>query len=253
MKAIAFNMNGKMAHFRKYYSNSTALSYMIPPITTIKGIIAGLLGYERDSYYEIFSKERCKTGIVVRSPIKKMSQTMNLLKVESLRDLSGAGLNRTQNDTEFIIPRDIRNGIVSYRIFFHHEEEQLMEELQSLLCTDQCCYQSKGIHLSMGSMQCQGWISEAVSCMLTQRKADSDEIPLVGIIPKETVVQIDPIKNPGLDLLKEETLVEFGPGRTLTENSKREVLVNMRDIPLLMKLKEETIYYEAEGRNIMIF
>lgn len=252
MKAIAFNINGKMAHFRKYYSNSTALSYMIPPIMTVKGMVAGILGYERDSYYEMFSKQRCKVGLVVQSPIKKMTQTMNLLKVESLRDLSGAGLNRTQNDTEFIIPRDIRDGLVSYRIFFHHEQEQLMEELCSLLCTEQPCYRSKGIHLSLGSMQCQGWISESSPCMLVQRKVEVDEVPLVGIIPKETVKQIDPMKNPGLDILKEETIVEFGPDRTLTEDSKREILVNMRDIPLLVKLKEETVYYEAENQNMML-
>lgn len=44
MKALTFCINGKMAHFRKYYSNSSVLSYLLPPVTTVKGILAGLLG-----------------------------------------------------------------------------------------------------------------------------------------------------------------------------------------------------------------
>ncbi|HBM79479.1 MAG TPA: CRISPR-associated protein Cas5, partial [Clostridiaceae bacterium] len=59
MQVISLHFKGKMAHFRKYYSNSSALSYFIPPRTTIIGIVAGFLGYERDTYYEDFSLENC--------------------------------------------------------------------------------------------------------------------------------------------------------------------------------------------------
>ena len=63
MEILAFNIRGKFAHFRKFYSNSSALSYFIPPRTTIIGLIAGMLGLERDSYYEDFSLDNCDTGV----------------------------------------------------------------------------------------------------------------------------------------------------------------------------------------------
>ena len=42
MKILTFRLQGKMAHFRRYYSNSSALTYTIPPRTTVLNI-AGLL------------------------------------------------------------------------------------------------------------------------------------------------------------------------------------------------------------------
>ena len=83
LSVIAFDIKGKMAHFRKYYSNSSCLSYFIPPRTTIIGIIAGLLGRPRDEYYEEFSLEQCNIGIAVLSSLKKIIYKVNYLHVES--------------------------------------------------------------------------------------------------------------------------------------------------------------------------
>lgn len=251
MRVLTFHLNGKMAHFRKYYSNSTALSYMLPPLTTVKGILAGVLGYERDSYYGDFSAENCKIGIVVEKPIKKMTQTMNLLKVESLNDLSGAGLNRTQNDMEFIIPRNIRLDEISYRIYCHHKNPDILDALEALLCEEHF-YRSRGINVCLGSMQCQGRISGGEMMTLRERIAGESEVSIFGSLPKESIAMIDPRSNTELDILKEETIIEFGGGRILTENSKKDILANMRSGPLKLRLKPGTVYYEAGERNIFL-
>ena len=70
LKIFSFHLRGKMAHFRKYYSNSSALSYFIPPRTTVVGILAGLLGRERDTYYNEFSLKKCNIALAIQSPIK---------------------------------------------------------------------------------------------------------------------------------------------------------------------------------------
>ena len=51
MDLLVFDISGKFAHFRKYYTNSSSLTYLVPPRTSIYGLIAGILGLERDSYY----------------------------------------------------------------------------------------------------------------------------------------------------------------------------------------------------------
>ncbi|MCS7245973.1 MAG: CRISPR-associated protein Cas5, partial [candidate division WOR-3 bacterium] len=45
---ISFELKGKFAHFRAFYSNATAISYYFPPRTTLVGLVAGILGRERD-------------------------------------------------------------------------------------------------------------------------------------------------------------------------------------------------------------
>ena len=74
MEVLIFDLSGKMAHFRKYYTNSSSLTYYFPPRTVIIGLIAGLIGKERDSYYEIFSKDKAYVGISIKSNIQSRRQ-----------------------------------------------------------------------------------------------------------------------------------------------------------------------------------
>ena len=90
MKILTFRLQGKMAHFRRYYSNSSALTYTIPPRTTVIGIVAGLLGYPRDSYYDFFSLDHCRIALTIGSRLKKQMQKMNLLMIKSPNDLNGS-------------------------------------------------------------------------------------------------------------------------------------------------------------------
>jgi len=82
MEVITFDVCGKFAHFRKFYSNSSALTHFVPPRTTIIGIIAGILGIERDTYYEEFSLANCDIGVRLLTRVKKSIQKLKYLKVE---------------------------------------------------------------------------------------------------------------------------------------------------------------------------
>lgn len=252
MRGITFCVNGKMAHFRKYYSNSTALSYTVPPVTTVKGILAGLLGCPRDSYYENFSDARCKVGIIVEKPVKKLSQTVNLLKVESLNDLSGDGKNRTQNNMEFLFPKDLRDGYLSYRIYFWHEDDELMERLIECVCTEQKHYNSQGISLALGAAQCLGWISDGRVVELEPMEAGTEELDVSGVILKDRIGRLLPTGMETMALMKEETITEFDQDRRLTLGSKKEILVNLDREPLHVVLKEGTIYY-SDGERRFLF
>ena len=78
---LSFKLYGKFAHFRKFYTNSSSLSYLVPPRTVIIGILGSLLKLPRDSYYEIFNEDVCKVSaaIVEGTVIKKITQSINML------------------------------------------------------------------------------------------------------------------------------------------------------------------------------
>jgi len=129
-KIIIFDLEGAIAHFRKFYTNSSSLSYAFPPRTVIIGLIAGILGFERDSYYDKFNTENCKIALSVRTPIRKLMQTVNYIRTKDTRELTGSG-GYTQVPVEFVLP--LNADFLRYRIYFLHKDEKIMENLRERL------------------------------------------------------------------------------------------------------------------------
>lgn len=123
---LIFDVWGKMAHFRKYYTNSSSLSYSFPPPTTLVGMIAGILGYERDSYYEKFSMDKVKIAVKINNRVRKTMQTVNHVRTKSFSEFNGSG-GHTQVPFELILPTDNR---ISYRIYFAHKDKEIVKNLK---------------------------------------------------------------------------------------------------------------------------
>lgn len=155
---ISFDLCGKIAHFRKFYSNSSALTHSIPPRTTILGIIGAIIGEARDSYYD--SLDDLLIGIQVITKGRKIFQKFNYIKVEDDKqwniDLyAGIAENRTQTSVELIIPDNIRDSDLCYRIFVgtvngnHPKYLVLKEHLKADLCE---------FGISLGSAHLLGYV-----------------------------------------------------------------------------------------------
>jgi CRISPR-associated protein Cas5h len=115
---LCFDWCGKMAHFRKFYANSSALSYSIPPRTTVLGLLAAILGLERDTYYDTI--DQWLIGIETLSPVRKIFQKFNYLKFNDsvkLDEFAGIADNRTQISTELLLPTNLRTDLVRFRIY----------------------------------------------------------------------------------------------------------------------------------------
>lgn len=147
MEIISFDIVGKQAHFRKFYSNSTALSFTIPPRTTIMGMIANIMGIERDSYYNDFASDKIRISLGVKSKLKKTIHRLNYLKIESHKDLKGRK-GRTQIPVEIISGHDMRKDDVSYRIYlsYHNKGKNIFNIIKALLLTKTPIY-----NLSLGA------------------------------------------------------------------------------------------------------
>jgi CRISPR-associated protein Cas5h len=116
MEVLAFDLVGKMAHFRKYYANNTALSFGLPPRTTLMGVLAAILGLPRDTYYAALSSQHLRLGVGARVPLKKAFHRLNYLKVEGSRDLDGSK-GRIQLPFEVVTGYDLARDMVRYRVY----------------------------------------------------------------------------------------------------------------------------------------
>lgn len=171
MEVLQIDLNGKMAHFRKYYANNTALTYSIPPRTTIMGMLAAMLGLPKDEYYTRLSSNKIRIGIALRSPVKKTFHRLNFLKITSIgnlktdmekeksfsSDFRGSG-GHIQTPFEIVTGLHLQHDEVCYRLFIAavDTEESIFRRLKECVLSRQTYY-----NLSFGIAGFSAYISDA--------------------------------------------------------------------------------------------
>lgn len=70
---LSFTIDSSWGHFRRVEGNVVADTYGIPPRTTITGLLSAILGFKRNSYYQVFGGENSKISIELRSDSRTMS------------------------------------------------------------------------------------------------------------------------------------------------------------------------------------
>lgn len=136
---VVFDLTGPMAHFRKYYTNSSSLTYGFPPRTVLMGIVAAILGMERDSYYQTL--DRGYFSVAVKVPGRRLMQTVNYTrtKKEDLGVLRKFGIvPGTQIPLELLLPDGIHHRLC-FRVFFSHPDRDLLAETAQRL-QEGCSY-----------------------------------------------------------------------------------------------------------------
>lgn len=128
-EVLIFDIKGYAGHFRKFYTNSSSLSYSVPPRTTISGIIAAILGLKRDTYYDDFNVDNADIGIRKNSKTRKILQSVNYMKIQTKKHFEFPE-NHTQIPFEIILGEE---GFISYRIYFSTHNQDIMNELERRL------------------------------------------------------------------------------------------------------------------------
>lgn len=248
MEIISFDIIGKFAHFRKFYSNSTALSFTIPPRTTLMGMLGAILGKERDSYYEDFASDKILLSVGVKSKLKKSFHRVNFLDVKSVGDFRGKG-GRIQTPLEVITAEDLRKQDVVYRVFIGHTEEgqNIFEQIKEKLLNKE-----QQFNLTLGIANFSASIQNVVYYPTTSVKEQ---------VVKGTIVELNSIANSeDVDELKidlkdynfiEEDLLpaDFLANFNREVKSMNSVLFTQEDIPLKVQLTG-TYFEITDGANI---
>lgn len=222
MRGVVFDIEGKFAHFRKVYTNSSSLSYTVPPRTTIQGIIAAVLGYERDSYYS-YMDSTLHISVKKNNPTYKMTQTLNYIKAESTSDLYKPK-NHTQIPLEVISSR----LNVSYRIYVGGDSFTDMDVLIKRL--------KEGRYVFPPTLGTAFFLADIKFISEVQfKKCDNS-----AFTPISSVVMADSVQEIKLDemaLLREKMPRAFGENRTLKAMESYYIEDNCRKITV--KLKNE--------------
>ncbi len=131
---FAFDWKGYMAHFRQLDANSSSLSYSFPPPTVVCGMLAGIIGIEKDEYYEEFSPESVRVGVQIVTPPRKLMQTINYIFAKSPQDLNMSGENQhTQIPAELLVNKAFPNEPLHYRVFVKVKDHGLFEHIVAAL------------------------------------------------------------------------------------------------------------------------
>lgn len=146
-RAVEFTIRGKWAHFGRIDTTTVKQSYRIIPPTTAMGLVAALLGYSRDSYYDAFSKQNAAFSIIVDSPIDPFQLAKLDLSTagEDFESGRGKGVLRnfisresTLGDRQQRLYEYLRDP--SYRIFVSLNDDEVHNDLVDRLAAKKFAY-----------------------------------------------------------------------------------------------------------------
>jgi len=130
MKILAFDIYGDYAHFRKYYTTTSPLTFSFPPPPTIAGILGAIYGVPKNKNLKIFGYDNCQIALQILNSVKKVRMGINLINTKDNKYfLLLKAKNhepRTQIRTEFV-------KSPSYRVFVKHRDEKFFNELAKFI------------------------------------------------------------------------------------------------------------------------
>ena len=208
---VAFDLVGPMAHFRKFYTNSSSLSYHVPPRTTLMGVIAALLGWRRDTYYQRLSLDKARIGVALRAPVRTIIQTVNLLQTK-LEDWHGREA-RTQIPAEWVLPKETApSSLLRYRVFFQHEDAGITRSVAERVSIPRYAYP-----LFLGAAFCPAWVENGRLYEEDEIRWASDTQPALvdTVVLTNRITESSRLVAPGIRILPDQMPLDFHPDRTL--------------------------------------
>lgn len=253
MEIIQFDIVGKCAHFRKYYTNNTAFTYSLPPRTTIMGILAAIAGMERDSYYEALASDKIDIGIAVRSPIKKSFHRLNFLSIKSVGDIRksfdsdfrGMAGNPIQTPFEIVTGHHMGKDSICYRVFLGRREagKDIFDSLKEKLLMRDFVYAP-----TLGVASFQASITAPViytSEQVVEKQADNEYLSFDSAVASENVTDLL-FEKEGNAFVEEELLpADFTANYNREMSKMSRVLFTTAGIPLKVRLTGN--YFVMQG------
>lgn len=227
---ISFTVEGMMGQFRKYYTTVTSLTYAFPPRNTIAGIIAAILGLEKDSYYDLFSRNNAKIALQILNPVRKVSFSTNYLDTDQLSYRRFRGEGMVPSRIEYVM--SLNGGSLKYKIFLEHKDTKLVEILRTKMKEGKSHYP-----LSLGTANCLASMSD-FEYMDTEilRLTNEEDFEVITVM-RQDQIKIDPIKNTGRRIMIEERVPPDFKGNRLATSKSSNYVYEAECKPLVVSLK----------------
>ncbi len=251
-RLLIFDLKGPLGHFRKFYTNASSLTYAFPPRTVVTGLIAGLLGRERDAYYEEFGTDRCKVGISIQSAVKKIMQTVNYIRTKdndgfgsfqgALKTFISRRLVSYPTLIEMVMPTENHKKI-TYRVYFSHSDDALMEELHARVKQGRFVYPPYlGLSELLAGVEFVAFIGKEHLRQISPKNL----VELSSVCNLKIIEDLEfQEKYPSLQYVEEKMPLEFGKGREIRRHGN--FLHEQKGRPVCAVLKTACLEIDYEG------
>jgi len=161
-RCLSLTVRGPWGHFRRVEGNVVKQTYRIMPRTTVAGLLAGVLGIERDGYYDLFGPTVSRIAIDPVSPLRTLNMPMNTLStadgdLQSINPygkitvkLPNPAKLRQQHNYEVLVDPE-------YRIDVAISDEDIYQELREMLAAGKSHYvPSLGLSEHLAEIEFEG-------------------------------------------------------------------------------------------------
>lgn len=222
---VVFDIVGAQAMFRRFYTNSSSLTYAFPPRPTLVGLIAGMMGIERGTYARLLDPEHLMIGVSLRSRIRTLIQTVNYVRTKAAGEFDGSA-GGTQTPIEWVLP-DGGERMIRYRVYVSHIDPEWLRTFDHMLSHQAWVYPP---YLGM---------SECVAVAIRVAWIDSyKEIPAGSLVVCRTAVPAEALEelvqlSDGLELSRDRVPRHLDDDRRLMETG--EVLIDRQGRPIIAR------------------
>lgn len=229
---LVFDISGRIGHFRKVWTTTSALTYTFPTYSATAGILGAIIGLDNmkpcigiteEQYLDVFCKKDFEFAIQLKSRIRKTSNMLavNILDTSAtLHDSKSGKINRTQHFMEILVNPE-------YRIYVFCKNKEKKPYFDTLL---DCISKHRTVYtVNLGSANFLADF-KFVGTFNYQKKRNNKVIPVLSVVPRSKITKLEIYE--GAEYMCEERFV-----------------INMS------KTREcdyEDVYYERNGKPIYI-
>jgi len=251
-ETLVFDIVGTMAHFRRFYSSATPLSYYFPPRNTVMGMIAAILGYERDSYYDELSRDKLGIALSVMSEPRKLLLPTNYLDTDTINEDRLRGGSKKPTNIEYVFP--IFNELV-YRIYVVVLDDTIKKDVIDRL---ECMIKNKrSIYpLSLGPANCLAetkYLTYTNAELLDYNIYKNDHMQVSTVIPKDMIADEGIRFTQDRKIILEERLPPDFGGKRDVKGKSRNYIFECSGKPIEVRLKESKDVFNVRIDDEMIY
>ncbi len=229
MRALRFLLKGKFAHFRRFYTNSSSLTYPVPPPPTLRGLMGAALGLDPEIYPDYLAEARF--SVRPAGAWRTLMQTANLLYVTGPGDVTG-NQGHTQVPTQFLVPPELVGQNLAFEVLvLHPEVEKLVRALLHPVYP-----------LYLGVAYCPAWVEEV---RIVEGKVTEGQNGLVWGALRADEAQ-DFRWEEGFRILRDRYPLRLNPDRSL--NKAADLLIEAEGRPLQVNYTG-AVFREQSGKS----
>jgi CRISPR-associated protein Cas5h len=175
-KVLVFDVWSEYAHFRKFFTTTSPLTFSLPPRTALCGLMGAILGFPKETYLSKFQRKDANFAVRLMKPVKKVRFSENLIDTDSVKTMN---IIKQHTRIKFEFLKDAK-----FRIYFSHSDPDIYSTAREMISTHKCVY-----------TPCLG-ISEHIANFSyigeypLKKIERPTEVALDSIIPKDQISQI---------------------------------------------------------------